>query len=268
MSDIPKMVEIKRIQKETKNIRTFFLDTAINSAPGQFLMAWLPGIDEKPFGVSFKAPELGITVEQKGKFTEELFFLKEGDKIGIRGPYGNGFDTEGVKTACLVAGGVGVAPINALAIELKQKGVEVKIILGARSQDHLSLSESLLQCGELYITTDDGSMGEKGFTTNKLRALLKDEKFDKIYTCGPEVMMIEVMKIADSNGIEMEASLERYMRCGTGVCGACSINGIMVCKDGPVFNSGQLKKLTELGKWARSKSGKKVTLDDYCRGKC
>ena len=122
----------------------------------------------------------------------------------------------------------------------------------------------------MIITTDDGSCGKKGYTTDVLEELLseKRKKFAKskffpnltVYTCGPEMMMKRVFEICSEYKVECEASLERYMACGFGVCGKCMINDKIVCIDGPIFNSKELMKLSEFGNFARLKSGRKVMI--------
>ncbi|MBW2983987.1 dihydroorotate dehydrogenase electron transfer subunit, partial [Candidatus Woesearchaeota archaeon] len=111
--------------------------------------------------------------------------------------------------------------------------------------------------------TDDGCVGFKGFTSDLLEQFLKKKKYKIVYTCGPEIMIKKVFDICEKHKINCEASLERFMKCGFGVCGNCAIDDQMVCKDGPVFDSVKLRKLTELGKFARLMSGKKVPLKEY-----
>ncbi|MBW2985010.1 dihydroorotate dehydrogenase electron transfer subunit, partial [Candidatus Woesearchaeota archaeon] len=107
MKDFPKTVKITKVVKENYKVKTFYLDINLKAKPGQFVMAWIPGVDEKPFTLSSIAP-VAITVEEKGKFTSRMFKLKEGDSVGIRGPYGHGFSAK--PNACIVAGGMGIAP--------------------------------------------------------------------------------------------------------------------------------------------------------------
>ena len=118
---------------------------------------------------------------------------------------------------------------------------------------------------DLRLCTDDGSHGTKGFTTGLLGELLKNKKnkIKIVYTCGPEVMMKKVFDICNEHKVECEASLERMMKCGYGICGACMCSDKIVCIDGPVFNSEQLSKLGEFGKFARIKTGRKVTIQEY-----
>jgi dihydroorotate dehydrogenase electron transfer subunit len=222
-------------------------------------MVWIPGLDEKPFSLSYAGDEPAITVEEKGKFTKSLFEMKEGDYIGLRGPYGKGFEIKG--NACVVAGGCGLAPVSVLIERLK----DPLVIFGARRKDRLIFKNRFPKA---KVTTDDGSFGAKGFTTDVLEEALKGKKFGTVYTCGPEIMIKKVFEICERHGIECQASLERYMKCGFGVCGQCEINGLRVCKDGPVFSSEKLRGMKDFGREARLKSGKKVPVSEYARWRC
>ncbi|MBN1941020.1 MAG: dihydroorotate dehydrogenase electron transfer subunit [Candidatus Diapherotrites archaeon] len=261
----PKMARIKKIAQETPSIRTFYLDLETDAKPGQFAMAWLPRVDEKPFTLTGTGNETAITVQEKGKFTKKMFELKEGNSIGIRGPFGKGFDFGGAKNACIVAGGCGAAPLLMLAEELKKRDVNLKIVLGARTGNECLFKERLKNTGEIYITTDDGSLGEKGFTTSVLERLLEKEKFDCVFGCGPEPMLVRVFELCEKFGAECQLNLERFMKCATGICGQCAIDEWLVCKDGPVFKSTQIRKMRDFGKFAMLKSAKKVSLQEYAQ---
>ena len=258
MDDLPQITAIKKIVKENYKVKTFYLAKNIDAKPGQFIMVWLPGIDEKPFTLSSTGKETSITIEEKGKFTKELFKLKAGDKIGVRGPYGNGFSIK--DNACVAAGGLGIACLKPLIQKLKKP----VIIFGVKNKNDL-LFKDILKKYKINISSDDGSIGSKGFTTDLLKNILDDKKnkIKYIYTCGPEIMMKKVFEITEKNKIECEASLERFMKCGFGICGQCAINEFRVCKDGPVFSSSQLRKMAEFGKSARMKTGEKVPLNTY-----
>jgi dihydroorotate dehydrogenase electron transfer subunit len=258
-TDLPEMIRIARIIDENPYVKTFFLERRIDAAPGQFVMAWIPGVDEKPFSLSSAGREAAITVEEKGRFTKELFAMKKGDIIGIRGPYGKGFSLRA--GACVVAGGCGIAPLSPLIERLKNPFV----IQGARSKDRLIFGGKFKGAA---ITTDDGSSGRKGLVTDVLEEALAKKKFGIVYTCGPEIMMKRVFDICERYGIECEASLERYMKCGFGVCGQCDADGLRVCKDGPVFSSGQLRKSRDFGVFARLKTGESVGIAEYARWRC
>jgi len=255
--EIPEVLKIKSIVEENKNVKTFFFDKKIQAQPGQFIMVWIPGIDEKPFSVPYVNP-FGITVYRVGPFTEKLIQMNEGEKIGIRGPYGNSFELKSKKN-CLVGGGSGIIPLAFLAENVRKKKLNAISIIGAKTKDDLIFLDRMKKsCSKVIVTTDDGTFGEKGFVTGAFESLLKKEKFDCVYTCGPEIMMKKVFDICEEHEVECQASLERYMKCGFGLCGACCLDDVRVCKDGPIFNSEQLRKLNEFGNLKRDKSGLKT----------
>ena len=257
-NSIPKILEVSDVVAEAKNMKSFFFKHSLDSRPGQFIMVWIPGLDEKPMAVSYHTKNgFAFTAHAVGKFTHALFKLKRGDKVGIRGPYGNGFSIK--DNSCIVGGGIGMAPLSALIDVLKNP----IIINGAKRKEDL-LYLKRFKNKNMIVTTDDGSCGRKCLTTEVLKEVLaKNKKIRIVCTCGPEIMMKKVLEMCNSCKVECEASLERIMKCGFGVCGACMCNDMMVCKDGPVFNSEQLNKMSEFGNFARLKSGKKVALKDY-----
>ncbi|MBW2989184.1 dihydroorotate dehydrogenase electron transfer subunit [Candidatus Woesearchaeota archaeon] len=255
---------IKKIIRENQKSRTYIFKGKISYQPGQFIMLWLPGIDEKPFAVSYLEDNLfGITVEEKGRFTKELSKIETGAEVGIRGPFGHGFE---IKDSSIVAvGGLGMAP----ALPLVKKIRNSTIIQGARSKDYLLYLENkdVLNLihknhNKIIYCTDDGSFGIKGSITDVLGGILNN-KTKSIYTCGPEMMIKKVFEMCEANKVECQASLERYMRCGFGICGACACGDRLVCKDGPVFKSEDLRKMKEFGRSAMLKSGRKATLKEY-----
>ncbi len=253
--EVPEVLEIKSIIKENWKTKTFFFYKKVQAKPGQFVMIWMPRMDEKPFAVAFTDP-FGITVTKVGSFSSRLHQMYEGQKLGIRGPYGRGFELKGHRI-CIVAGGYGIIPLSFLAEKAFTKGYDVTAIIGAKTKDDLFFLERLKK-SRLIITTDDGSSGIKGFATDALKSQLEKENYDCVYTCGPEIMMKKVFEICENHGIECQASLERYMKCGFGVCGQCCIDDLTVCKDGPVFSSEQLRKLSEFGVFERDKTGSKI----------
>ena len=259
-TDIPQMLEISQVVQEGKSQKSFFFKHHIDCKPGQFIMVWLPSIDEKPMAISYcNKNEFAFTSQAIGKFTNSLDKLKKGNKVGIRGPYGNSFSAK--NNACVVAGGVGLSSLSTLIDSLKNP----LIIYGARSKEHLIYLKRYKN-KKMIVTTDDGSYGRKGFTTDVLQESLKSNKKNKIkivYTCGPEIMMKKIFEICNKYKVELEASLERYLKCSFGICGACMIDDKIVCIDGPIFNSTQLNELSEFGNFARLKSGRKVTIKEY-----
>ncbi len=183
-------------------------------------------------------------VQVVGDGTRWLASLKEGDKINVLLPLGNGFTLpdEAGKRMLLVGGGVGSAPLYGLARELKQRNVDFAILIGARSAKDLYRRSEFEALGRVEYTTEDGSLGQKGYVTNHS---LLSEKFDYIYTCGPKPMMMAVARYARENSIPCEASLENKMACGLGACLCCVENTTeghkCVCTDGPVFSIDELK---------------------------
>jgi len=257
--ELPKVLPISKVVKEAKDQKTIFVKHKVNVKPGRFFMLWIPGVEQKPYAVSYyNKNELGFTSAAIGEFSKAFDKLKVRDKIGLFGPYGNSFSIK--KNACVVAGGVGMASVSTLIDKLKNP----IIINGARSKDHLIYLKRYKK-KKIIVTTDDGSYGRKGFTTSFLEEILKNKKnkIKNVYTCGPEIMMKKVLELCNKYDVECEASLERYMKCSFGICGACMINDKLVCIDGPIFSSAQLNKLNEFGKFARLKIGKKVTIKEY-----
>jgi len=225
-------------------------------------MLWVPGVDEKPFSISIMCGEkFGVTVEKKGGFTEALFSMRAGDKIGIRGPYGNGFKAVKGKT-CVIGGGCGIAPVMPLVKKLDNPTV----IIGCKTQELLLFTDDT---AGFDVCTDDGSFGFHGFTTERFEQVLDQdehkpgENFDMVYTCGPEHMMKIVVDICRDKKVPVQASLERFMICGIGICAQCMCGNQRVCREGPVFSGEELLKLKDFGTSAMIKTGEKVPLKDY-----
>ncbi len=259
----PKAMKIASIKKEAEGIKTFTFEEKIDAKPGQFILLWIPRLNLKPFGVS-RLTEKGfeITVCKRGDFTEKLFEMRPGEYVGIQGPYGKPFSMH-CKNAVLVGGGYGTAPLAFLADELAKRGTKVRLLQGARNKDLLIYQERFAGSKvELITRTDDGSCGNKGFSTCALKeALESDKSIDMIYTCGPEVMMQKVIELADFYQKDCECSLERYMKCGFGVCGQCCIDdtGSRVCTEGPVYAKEYIKKyISEFGKPHRDGTGTRL----------
>ena len=147
-----------------------------------------------------------------------------------------------------------IAAIEAFA----QQGARVVTAVGARTAAELLFVERANSAGEVHIATDDGSRGFAGFAPALAEKLVDREKFDQILTCGPERMMKAVVDLAKKRGIPVQASVERYMKCGIGICDACSLDDQLVCLDGPIFTAEQLERFEEFGKFRRDKSGRRV----------
>lgn len=257
-----KAMKIAKIVDENPTTKTFIFNESIGGRPGQFLMMWIPGVDEKPMSIAFDdGKEFWVTVCKVGPFSEALHGLNVGDAVGIRGPLGTSYEFEKNDHLALVAGGYGAAPMYFVANEALSIGAKVDFFVGARNKDLLLYTHKILGLGDvsLHISTDDGSEGFKGYITQVLEKVLAEKKITKVFTCGPEIMMNVVGKVADAAGVESFMSMEKYMKCGIGVCGQCAVDdtGDLVCKKGPVMKFDYLKKLPELGKYHRDAQGRK-----------
>ncbi|MEK6837398.1 MAG: dihydroorotate dehydrogenase electron transfer subunit, partial [Nanoarchaeota archaeon] len=258
---------------EAEGIKTVFLKSQLKARPGQFVMVWIPRLDEKPFAISYSnkgtasalinpTGEIGITVAAVGPFSNRLCSMKPGEKVGIRGPYGTTYRLEG-KNVVMVGGGYGSASLTMLTEEALKQGTKVKFILGARSKNKLvyvGRIKKLIGSENLIITTDDGSSGMKGYVTDALKQLLQKEKVDKIFVCGPDKMMKAAADIGIAAGVKGEISGERWFKCGgMGLCGHCCVDpiGIRLCVEGPVISFETAAKITELGEYHRVKSSRK-----------
>ena len=213
-----------------------FVEVRIDQTPSVFL--------RRPISICFvdrTANELWLLVATIGDGTRWLGSLQPGDTVNCVLPLGNGFEKPSGKTAgsklLLIGGGVGVAPLLYLGAMLKDQDREVTFLLGGRSAKDVLLLDEFKKYGRVCVTTEDGTLGEKGFVTN--HSVLSDD-FDKIYTCGPTPMMKAVARYANEKGIDCEASLENMMACGLGACLCCvektTEGNLCVCKEGPVFN--------------------------------
>jgi dihydroorotate dehydrogenase electron transfer subunit len=254
----PKIIQIKDIKKENSDVKTLFFDYPKLTHPGQFFMVWVPTIDEIPMSISYvENDSKGITFKRVGESTNALFNLKIGDKLGIRGPYGNGFNLTG-KRILFIGGGTGIATLAPTVKNAIDKKISAMVILGAKKKNELFFEERLKNYGaDLKISTDDGSLGFKGLATDLAREIINKEKFDSIITCGPELMMKKLFDI--TKNIPFQASLERYMKCGIGICGQCCVGkGLRVCEEGPVFDRKTLKNIEDFGIFKRDAAGRKV----------
>jgi len=251
------IVEVKKVADETPSTKTIFFIADIKTEPGQFIMVWVPKVDEIPMSLSYIGEEKGITVKDVGEATRALISLREGDKLGIRGPFGNSFVMKDGKTLA-VGGGSGIATI-APAVELaNNKGIHIDVCIGATTKEELLFRKRLERLAEVHVSTDDGSEGFKGFVTELAEDILKKKEYDQILTCGPEPMMKKIFLSAQTKKIKFQASLERFMKCGIGICDSCAFGPYLVCADGPVFTGDKLINVEDFGKFRRASSGKKV----------
>ncbi len=242
-TNLPAAARIVDIADESATVRTLVLDRSLEAEPGQYVMAWLPGADEKPFSL-VRADPVTLTIARVGPFTTQVYALKVGDPLWLRGPLGHGFALppraadRRKGSILLVAGGYGVAPLHFLAERAVATRWKVSAVIGARTAQDLVFDRRLAALGaEVHVTTDDGSLGERGLATEAAERLIVAggaRRFEALYACGPEPMLAAVEKLAQAYHLPAQLSYERYMRCGFGVCGSCAREGWLVCSDGPV----------------------------------
>ncbi|MDD3792640.1 MAG: dihydroorotate dehydrogenase electron transfer subunit [Candidatus Bathyarchaeota archaeon] len=258
--------QILEIRNESPTVKTFvFTDRLCSKAkPGQFLMLWIPGIDEIPLSIMDTSNGIvSVSVKAVGDATRYMHTMQTGAIIGIRGPFGNSF-TETRGRALLVGGGTGTAPLLFLAKQLSTKTDRLTFVEGAKTKEELLFLKQIGKICEYkntITTTEDGTAGLQCLVTKPLSDVLDREHFDMIYTCGPEVMVKKIFEMTDKRKLPIEASLERLMRCGIGLCGSCVIGKYRVCRDGPVFTGAQLREIkNELGTSKIGIDGSKVPI--------
>jgi len=222
-----------------------------NIRPGNFAEIKVPDTNDvflrRPisvYDVDYEKNTITFYIKAIGKGTKKLGALDNGDKVDIVYPLGNSFTPIVSGKTLIVGGGSGIAPFILLAEELKNANSKVTYLFGARTSEDIVLKKAFSVYGDVHVTTEDGSLGEKGLVTqHSIFDNIND--FDMVYTCGPDPMMKAVSKIAESHDIKCEASLENMMACGFGACLCCVTPTIRgnecVCTEGPVFNSKDLK---------------------------
>lgn len=262
----PEVLPLLEVVDETPKIKSFYVkspEIASRSDPGQFVMLWVIDEDEIPIAVSEIREDdiIGLTVEKVGDATSKLHELERGDLIGVRGPYGMGFDLTG-DSILVVGGGCGMGPLFHAIKKAVNKGRDVTVVISAEnSSDLLFRSRVENMDADLVVSTEDGSAGIEGVTTDALEIADLNWDYDTCLICGPERMMEATAKFVEKEGISSQLSLERYMKCGMGICGQCTLDpsGERVCEEGPVFSYEEIKD-SEFGSYRRDSSGKKLEL--------
>lgn len=241
-----KVVSVKQIHARYVLIKLTDDNPLPEMLPGQFVEVRVDGSPStflrRPISINFvdrTNNELWLLVATVGEGTKALARLQAGDLLNCVLPLGNGFTPAKTgEKVLLIGGGVGVAPLLYMGAEMRQAGIEPTFLLGARTAQDLLMTDIFNRFGRVYVTTEDGSEGEKGFVTN--HSILEQEQFDRISTCGPTPMMKAVARLAKAKGIACEVSLENLMACGLGACLCCvektTEGNVCVCKDGPVFD--------------------------------
>lgn len=216
-----------------------FVQVRIEDSPGTFL--------RRPFSVHDIDPSnntIKLLIQIAGNGTRALSKMKKDSFLNIILPLGNSFSLPPKnEKALLVGGGCGIAPLMYLAKYLKSNSCEFEILMGFRNKDRIIEYEEYSKLAKVYLTTEDGSEGEKGFVTN--HSILLKNRYNRIYCCGPDSMMKAVAEYSHINKIHCEVSLENLMACGIGVCLCCVVNtingNVCSCTEGPVFNINNLK---------------------------
>ncbi|NCO53874.1 MAG: dihydroorotate dehydrogenase electron transfer subunit [Bacteroidetes bacterium CG02_land_8_20_14_3_00_31_25] len=219
--------------------------------PGQFAEVEIKGNNttflRRPLSihdVDYKKNTIVFLVQIVGNATKRLSNITIGDYLSVIFPLGKGFSMLSNKKNLLIGGGCGIAPLLYLARCLNKNGNDVTTLIGVRTNKQIIEVENYKQFGSVYITTEDGSFGEKGYVVNSY-LFNKLNDFDKIYTCGPEVMMKAIAKRTHIANVDCEVSLENTMACGIGACLCCvtetTEGNKCVCSEGPVFNIKNLK---------------------------
>jgi dihydroorotate dehydrogenase electron transfer subunit len=260
--NLPRIKTIETITSETDTIKTITFNDTIPITSGQFYMIWIPDIDEIPMSVSkITKTKKNITYKKIGDATNTLFNLKQGNQIGIRGPFGNGYTIQG-NNLLFVGGGTGIAMLAPAIEQAIKEQRHTTVIIGAQNKKDIIFEKRFKPHVDLLIiTTDDGSKGYKGFASDKAKKLIEENTYDNILTCGPEPMMKHLLNTCNSYNLSVQASLERYMKCALGICGQCTIgNGQRVCKEGPIFTGEQLTTFSDFGQTKRDATGRKIPI--------
>lgn len=234
--------------------------------PGRFVMVWLPRSDEFPLSPSFydhESSTMRLTFRVVGPGTKALASLNPGHTIFVRGPYGNCFIIPPIikssheKSVLVVGGGVGIAPLLPLIEVLARTSMNLHVVCGFKSAVEVFFIDEISKFARenLVVATDDGSVGFKGTVIDAVKELLKLKNFSYAFACGPEPMLFKLHRMLLSEEIPHQMLLERYVKCALGVCGSCIIDGLRLCKEGPVFDDTTLKRLSEFGHFKRLASG-------------
>ena len=267
---VPEIAELVRVQKMS-SLETLFEvrlpgGRDLGHVPGQFVQVSLMGIGEAPISICSSPLSRGtfeLVVRDVGNLTSALHRMKAGDKIGIRGPFGKGFDVESLlgKDMVFVAAGLGLPPLRSLINTMLHPGRRgdfgrVIVLYGVKHPSEFIFNEERKSWEgrtdlEYHVTVDraaPGWNGHLGVITTLVPELTLDPASTVAAICGPPVMYKFALLALHSKGLRDEqiyVSLERKMKCGVGKCGHCQINNIYVCQEGPVFNYGKIKDLKE-----------------------
>lgn len=261
--DFPYSVRVKKIKQETPLVRSYVFDFPLRAQPGQFVFLWLPGVEEKPISIAFDdGKSYTLAIAAVGPTTNELLEVKVGDYLGVRGPYGTHYTWKPGERIAMLAGGYGAGPLFFASIAASKQKCKVDFFMGARSSEHLLFADKIKKLKNVrYLpSTNDGSAGFKGFNVQNWEAEMKNGvKYKHVFTCGPEMMMKSISDIAWKKKIDAQVSVERYMKCGFGICGNCCVDdsGVPSCQKGTVMNNKDVRQIKEFGVYHRDSLGRK-----------
>lgn len=244
---LPHAARIRQIVPESARAKSFVLEDSVEAVPGQFVMVWLPGLNEKPFSLANDDP-LTLVVAQVGPFTTALHRLDVGDWLWWRGPFGRGYTLPDSQNAShgddtssllLVGGGYGVAPLLFLARRARAANWRTTVIVGAKTKEDVLLDDHLAALGcATILCTEDGSAGQQGMATDIADEFMQQAEphtIPMVYGCGPQAMLEALRAICRKHVLPCQLSYEGFMKCGFGICGSCAWHGLLICRDGPVL---------------------------------
>lgn len=265
----------KHMESERTATISFIIpeEKCVKIAPGQYFMLWLPGDDEIPIAVNhFQENMISFVICGVGPTSSDIIQKEEKFLIGLRGPYGNGFNLDHNNNVVIVAGGIGIAPLRFLLYQLINNSSETREIIlmqGAKTMTGLLFREEFEKLSiKTIFCTEDGSYGFHGLVSEKMEMtisnLLDKQKNWEIYTCGPELMLKKILTITQEHNLERNTQIclaDRYIRCGFGICGSCFMDdlGLSICQDGPVFRGNVIAKVNDFGKFGRKADGSKYS---------
>ncbi|HLC63915.1 MAG TPA: dihydroorotate dehydrogenase electron transfer subunit [Patescibacteria group bacterium] len=255
----PTVLPIAEIINDSQDYKTYVFDYQLKAKPGQYLMIWLPGVDLKPFAVAWQTDkQFAITVLKIGPFTAELFKAKPGGFLGFTGPYGTWFDFDGKKKILLIGGGSGTPSVTCLAQAARQVSIEVDFVLAAKTKEGIIYEDWLAKQGVKVYHRFQNDKYQRAW--DLITELIDSNDYDAIYACGPELLLKRVVDLTLQKDVFCQISMERYMKCGFGICGKCCVDplGICLCEAGPVVSNQLATQITEFGRYHRDNSGQKV----------
>jgi len=268
-----KIIKKEQLNPEICLVEFEAQDVASAAKAGQFLILRVDETGER-FPLTIYDHDSGkgtvtVVCQAVGVSTKKLCALKEGDAIlDVAGPLGHATETEDIGKVICVGGGVGTAEAYPIAKAMKKAGNDVTVIIGARTKELVICEDEIKEfCDKVYVATDDGSYGRKGFVTDVLRELLDNDKYDMVFAIGPVVMMKAVSDMTRPSGLKTLVSLNSIMIDGTGMCGGCRVRyggePKFTCVDGPEFDGHQVDFEDLTHRQNRYRDKEKKALEDY-----